>query len=425
MAKTHDIAIPVAADIDRVNSVLQGGDAGQVLRQEALARLSAMPEPDRVTHLWRFTNPANLVPESSFHVSSKPVGPTADESSAAVVDLVVGNAPLITMNQAGRDAGLQIMPLAEAGDLIKRMDEVSPAHESSWFADWNATAWNAGVVVRVPSGQAVSAPIRVIIHAEGEAVLPRVLLVAEPTSEVVLVEEHRGGQEGTRVAGVTKILADSGAHVRHVLVQAWADGVNGYLSAQTRAARDADVLSVFCALGGERTKLELVTTLAGAGSRSNMVGVVLGADRQHLDVHTRHVHEAGHTRSDIDVKTVVTGRARSSYTGLIRIDKTAREVEAFQENRNLVLSDTARADSIPELEILNQDVSCSHGATVAPLDEQQVFYLESRGIATPQARLMIVRGFLETTLTRLPESLRESVAEIVDERLKAVEETME
>jgi len=422
LADKQQLVRPLAAEVNRLGGLL-GDVSGLEQRGAALSRLDGAPRPDRVKHLWRFTDPANLVPAAESEFGGPDVKATMDPLAAVVVDLQPGRRPLITMGPAGREAGLEIISLAEAGALAQRMSETTPAPESAWFADLNEAAWNTGVAMRIPRGVVLSAPVRVVVHATNDAVLPRILVVAEATSEIEIVEEHRGGGAGTRVASVTGVVADAGSHVRHVVVQAWNAGVNGHLGVRTLASRDADVLSVFCVLGGDRAKLELITTLAGEGARSNMVGIILGADRQHLDVHTRHVHQVGHTRSDIDVKAVMTGHSRSSYTGLIRIEKEARETEAFQENRNLVLSGTARADTIPELEILNQDVKCSHGATVAPLDENQVFYLQSRGIEDGQARLMIVRGFLENTLARLPASLREDVSAIIDARLVAVEES--
>jgi Fe-S cluster assembly protein SufD len=136
-----------------------------------------------------------------------------------------------------------------------------------------------------------------------------------------------------------------------------------------------------------------------------------------MDHHTVHSHRSGRTWSNIDFKVALTGYARSAYTGVIRIDEEAGATEAYQENRNLLLSETCRADTIPELEILTDDVQCTHGATVAPLDEEMVFYLESRGIPREQAERLIVRGFLEKTLSRVPEAVRPQVVEVVEERL--------
>jgi len=145
-------------------------------------------------------------------------------------------------------------------------------------------------------------------------------------------------------------------------------------------------------------------------------------DRQHADVHTRHRHLAGRTSSRIDFKAVAADQARATYTGLIRIEDDAPHCEAYQENRNLLLSDRARADAIPELEIHNQEVSCSHGATIAPVEPEQLFYLESRGLAPGAALGLVVGGFLENTLAKLPEAARATVEEYVGPRLATIRE---
>jgi Fe-S cluster assembly protein SufD len=134
-----------------------------------------------------------------------------------------------------------------------------------------------------------------------------------------------------------------------------------------------------------------------------------------------HRHTSGHTWSNIDFKAAVTDRARSAYTGLIRIERDAGASEAFQENRNLLLSERARADTIPELEILTDDVSCSHGATAAPVDPEQLFYLQSRGLTAREALRQVVRGFVEPTLALMPEGLRAEIEKLIEARLQRIE----
>ncbi|MCB1150876.1 Fe-S cluster assembly protein SufD [bacterium] len=418
MVSTHDMVVPNDTELASLGDALGQDAAGLERRRGALAALLEAPAPDRVTHLWRFTDPHRFAPAASVAaVGFVEKGDAA--GTAAAVDLVPGLQPLVTLSDAARAAGLDVLPFGDPS-VAAHLGAALGAPESHWYALLNDAAWNTGVALRLPRGRTLTDPVRVSVHAEAAAVLPRSLLIAEENSELTLVEEHTGGVDEARVAGVTEILAGPAARVRHVLVQAWRPGVDGYVSVRARADRDADLQTVFCALGGDRAKLEFVSTLDGAGAASRMVGVILGEERQHLDVHTRHIHAVGETRSDIDVKAVVADRARSTYTGLIRIEERARGVEAFQENRNLLLSDGARADTIPELEILNQEVACSHGATVAPLDEGQVFYLRSRGLDAAQARRMIVRGFLENTLARLPEGLRARVEAVVERRLDSV-----
>ena len=154
-------------------------------------------------------------------------------------------------------------------------------------------------------------------------------------------------------------------------------------------------------LGGIYNKADIRTELRGANAYSEMIGVLLGDSVQHFDNHTEHVHVHGHTYSDLDFKVVLEDEARSAYTGLIRIDLEAADSEAYQENRNLLLDKQCRAESIPELEILNEDVRCTHGATVGPIDEEQVFYLMTRGLPRRAAERAIVEGFFAPVLDRI------------------------
>lgn len=225
-----------------------------------------------------------------------------------------------------------------------------------------------------------------------------------------------------RVAGRTEITTGPGALVRHAVVQIWEPGTCGHLAVAARGERGADLLTVFGTFGGDMCKTELESDLVGEGAHSEMIGVALANGGQHCDLHTRHRHAADRTTSNIDFKVVVADQARSTYTGLIRIEDQARHCEAYQVNRNLLLSSRARADAIPELEIHNQEVSCSHGATIAPIDRDQLFYLASRGLAPAEALGLVIRGFLENTLTRLPDDVRATVEAFIDPRLAAMRE---
>ena len=399
-----------------------------VRRRAAADRYAAVADPDRVTHLWRFTDPAHLLPEAvQPPPSGAPHAAPHTLGAAARVLMVAGLRPLVATDLKALAAGLVVKPLAEAEEELaalcdrQRAAGAEDGDEEGLFQALNGAAWNTGLYVGVPPGTVLAEPVHVLIDATGGPTLPRLVVDLGEGAQAVVVEEHNGGDAGSRVVAASELHAAAGARLRHVLVQTWGEGVCGHLTARARAGRDADVLTVFASFGGERSKVELATDLAGEGARSEMIGVVMGSGRQRFDHHTRHRHLAGRTWSNIDFKAVADGTARSSYTGLIRIEQDARGSEAFQENRNLLLSDGSRADSIPELEILNQDVGCSHGATVSPVDPAQVFYLQSRGLDPDEALRLIVRGFLEKTLGRLPEDLRERLETLVGTRLAALQ----
>jgi len=387
-------------------------------RQRAAETLDTVAYPDRVKHLWRYTDPDLLKPASLLSAAPEMLDLWTEPTDPAVL-LTAGAAP--RLNAAAEECGLEITSLFANDDHADVVGSAVPA-DHGWFEAINAAAFDAGLAIRAPKGLVLERPLRVVIPCHtGSTQVPRLLVLAEAGSEITVVEEHRDGGPGSIVIGVTEIVARAGSHVRHVLVQRWADGVRGHLTQRALIERDADYLGALAGLGGELVKIDQGGILSGKGARSELVGVTLPEKRQHQDHHTEHRHTSGNTSSKIDFKAAVTDRARSVYTGLIRIDEGAPASEAFQENRNLLLSEKARADTIPELEILTDDVSCSHGATAAPIDPEQVFYLQSRGMPHEEATRLVVRGFVESTLRLVPEGLREELEELVEDRLRRLQ----
>jgi len=398
-----------------------GDESGGLTRRlAAQVRYEAAETPSRVRHLWRFTDPARLLPMNLTAVTGAPgdVSHTLAPSvagAAATIDLWPGLPPVVALSDDLPAGQLTVVSAGEtAGSPALAADEL--------VAALNEAAWNTGIGLAVADGARLPGPIHVRVHASAAASLPRLRLVVGRNAEAMLVEQHLDGGPETRVTGHTAITVGDGSRVRHAIVQVWGQGTNGHLSVSTKAGADADVLTVFGVFGGDEAKLEVRTDLAGKGSRSEIVGVTLVTGKQHGDVHTTHRHLAEHTSSRIDFKAVAAEHARSTYTGLIRIEDQAHHCEAYQENRNLLLSDRARADAIPELEIHNQEVSCSHGATIAPVDPEQLFYLASRGLEHGEAVSLVVGGFLENTMAKLPDDVRTMAEAFVGPRLAAIRE---
>jgi Fe-S cluster assembly protein SufD len=408
-----------AEDVARFSAARHENDAALAWRQAAAAGLAGQALPDRVQHLWKYTDPAALLPAQPLLTTAAPPSWQVPElpTSPAVL-LVPGEPP--HLNQAAREAGLTVGVLfADARDA-QDLGRAAPAGDG-YFVALNGAAWNAGAAIRIPRGVALAEPLRVVIPAQSAPVVTRLLVVAEDGARATVVEDHAGGGPDSLVLGVTEVLVGANAEVRHVLVQRWQPGTRGHLVVRARTERDGRFFGATAGLGGQLVKTDVGSELAGPGARSELVGFALAEAKQRFDHHTRHVHSSGRTWSNIEYKVAAAGKARSSYTGLIRIAADAPVSEAYQENRNLLLSGTAHADSIPELEILTDDVSCSHGATVAPIDDEQVFYMQSRGLPRTTALRLIVRGFLESTLTQVPSPLREELEEMVADRLARVE----
>ncbi len=406
--------------IAELSKAANENEALRAFREEARGLLDPLVLPSRARHLWKYTNPARFVPAVDPTLRSLqplPVAWRRDEPAAAAALLAGGALRLVELSEEARRAGVVVEDLHRLATVELLGRAVAPQH--GFVEAINAAAWRGGVLVRVPCGVALEQPVRLRLMADGagQVALPRILVVAEPDSSFEVLEDHLGGEAGSLVLGVTEILVGTGAAVRHALIQRWQAGVTGHLTVRARAAASTHVQLAFASFGGSLYKADVGTILEGEGAEAETYGVAMGGERQHFDHHTEHQHLAGRSRSNLDVRVALTDTARSAYTGMIRIAEGARECEAYQENRNLLLSSGARAESIPELEIANQDVRCSHGATVAPLDPKQLFYLASRGLPPSHALRLIVYGFLDQTLSRLPESTRHRLEALVAARL--------
>jgi len=288
-----------------------------------------------------------------------------------------------------------------------------------------------GACIRVPDGVVVDRPIVVLHWSQGDglATFPHTLLVAGDGSEVTLVERSGSpdldaGGHGHLADGVVELLVGDNAHVRYVTVQE--HGAQTWSVALQRAhlGRDSTLRSSAVALGGDYARLRSESLLAAPGAESELIAVYFGDHEQMLDFRTFQDHDAPHTRSDLLFKGAVEDTARSVYSGLVRLRPSAQKSEAYQTNRNLVLTEGAGAESIPNLEIEANDVRCSHASTVGPIDEEQLYYLETRGIRPEEAERLIVLGFFDDVFARLPvpalvDPLRRTVIEKIEHRSDA------
>jgi Fe-S cluster assembly protein SufD len=394
------------------------GEALLALRNQARELVASLALPNRAQHLWRYTDPARFLPATDpTELAPTDTGPTWRlEEPLAVAGLLAGGAlRVVEVDARARKAGVQVDDLhrAPVADLLGRA--VPASH--GFVEAINAAAWRGGVLVRIPAGVELQHPIRLRVVA-GALAVPRVLVVAGEGSSFEILEGHVGGDRSpAQVLGVTELFVGQDANVRYGLVERWDPGVVGHLTVRARVERGAHFQMSLASFGGSTFKADVGAILSGEGAEVETAGVAMGADQQHFDHHTEHLHEAGKTTSNLDFKVALTHAARSAYTGMIRIAPHAPGSKAYQENRNLLLSHDARAESIPELEILTDDVHCSHGATVAPIDPEQLFYLRSRGLPHSQAVRVIVYGFLDQTLARLPQTTRERIEALVAARL--------
>jgi Iron-regulated ABC transporter permease protein SufD len=203
-----------------------------------------------------------------------------------------------------------------------------------------------------------------------------------------------------------------------VELQSWGQHVWNFSHERVRVGRDASVDWIFGAVGSRLTKNFSELDLVGEGATGRMSGFYFTNDHQHLDHDTQQNHLAPHTTSDLLFKGALKGKSRSVWQGMIYVAPGAQKTDGYQANRNLVLSDEARADSIPGLEICADDVRCTHGATVGKLEEEPLFYLRSRGIPRPEAEKLLVEGFFDPIMQRIPfEGVRERFQKAIEEKL--------
>lgn len=299
--------------------------------------------------------------------------------------------------------------------------EALPPEEGK-FPALNGALWRDGVFVYIPRGVRVELPIRVTrwISRSGSALFTRTLIVAEPMSQLSYFDELLSDdlEEQTLVSGAVEVVARDGAHVQYVSVQRLGRGAFHQAAQRTLAGRDSTLNTLNVSLGASVARVDLTALLIGTGASSEMMGLYFADGNQHFDHNTRQDHLAPHTYSDLLYKGALDGEAHGVFRGIIRVHKGAQKTDAYQTNRNLLLSGSARADSLPNLEIEADDVKCSHGATVGQLDEEARFYLMSRGLSRIQAERLVVLGFLGEVLGRLPlGGVATKVTRVIEQKL--------
>lgn len=307
----------------------------------------------------------------------------------------------------------------EHGDIVRRYFTKATPADYSKFTALHTAFWSGGIFLFVPRGVEVGVPLQALTHlaTPGLSNFSHTLIVAEPDSDVTLIDQWLSptSELPALSANVQEVFVEQNARVRYVTLQEWGRHVWNFSVNRSVASRDATVNSLVVAFGARFHKANVEALLQGPGSSVEMLGVLAGDERQFFDHHTLQDHQAPHTTSDLLYKGALNDRARSVFSGLIHARKAAQKTDAIQTNRNLLLSDNASAHSIPNLEIEANDLRCTHAATVAPVDDEEMFYLRSRGLSEADAKRMIVEGFFEPVLERIPlqgivERLRHVVA---------------
>jgi Fe-S cluster assembly protein SufD len=293
------------------------------------------------------------------------------------------------------------------------------------FTGWNEDAWEGGAFVWVPRGVRAEAPILLtaVSAAAGTALQRRVLIVLEDGAEAEVWEQYLSGSadDETLLNTVVELVVGENAHLRYVCGQdlnerSWIFGAQ-----RAEVARDGSLDWVVVGFGGGNGRVRTETLLAGEGASGKVTGAYAPHARQHVDFDTTQEHGAPHTTSDLAFRGILTDRSQAVWRGMIKVDPGAQQTDAFQECRNLLLSKRAHADAIPGLEILANDVRCTHAAAIAQIDKDQLFYLRSRGLDNGVATRLVIEGFMQELVERFEEGpIRQALSGALERRLSLI-----
>jgi len=324
--------------------------------------------------------------------------------------------------------GATVVSLAEAlsthADLLReRLGSLVPVEDP--FVARNEAGWRDGVLIHVPRGVKLSEAIQieVPVDADGAAIDWRTLVVLEEGAEAEVWEHWSSPSDDVDAVlnSVVELAVGQAATLRYVNTQDISEQAWIFATQRAEVQRDGRLDWAALGFGSARGKVRMETKLAGPGSEARVTGGYAGGPGQHLDYDTTQEHAAPNTNSDLAFRGVLAAGATAVWRGMIKVDPGAQQTDAFQESRNLLLSTEAHADAIPGLEILADDVRCTHAAAIAQVDKEQLFYLTSRGLDPAGAKTLIIEGFLESLVERLAEGpVRDEISAALEKRLAEI-----
>ncbi|MEE9555066.1 MAG: Fe-S cluster assembly protein SufD [candidate division Zixibacteria bacterium] len=393
------------------------------LRRKGWDYYSKIGSPNRISNLWRYTNPA-IFENGELERLEIELPKVRNGNN--------GNRPAENSKSSFEDFNLT-PELKEKGVIFKDLFSavrLNPGLTEKFlgklvgfdfgrFEALNLALWNKGWFLKIPDNTTVDEPIYLNNIITEKSDFRRLLVLVGDNSRVDIIDDYSssGDTQNTSYNCVTELFVGNGSNVKYINLQRPHSGYKGLLTYRAAIGRDSNLHSIFGGFGGTAVKVNVGVRLTGKGSESRIDGIVFAENKQHFDYHTRHHHTSSDTYSNLNFKVVLKDKSNSAYTGLIRIEEDALNCEAYQENRNLLLNKGAKAESIPELEILTDEVRCSHGATMGPIDPEMIFYLKSRGLNSIEATKAVVEGFVNSIMDRIPVKIADIFKNLVSEKL--------
>jgi Fe-S cluster assembly protein SufD len=382
-----------------------------ITRDAAAKRYEELPLPTTADEHWRFTSLRGFAPNG--HVPSP-----NDETrpGKAMLDLDVAGRAVVT------ETGIEIVSAPE-GVTFEPLPADYPASivpDDDKFALENLARWQHGLLVHVPKGVELEKPLYVQVTSSGGSLYWRMVVQAEEGARFTLIEDLSSAADDVvaYTNAVVELFVDPQAKIEYVSLQNLSKETWHFGRHKAQLERDSELDWVLGGFGSKRGKVWIENDLVGPGATSRVTGAYFADGDQHLDYDTFQEHAAPNTESDFAFKGALRERATAVWRGMIRVEEDAQKTNAYQENRNLLLSDQAHADSIPGLEIMANDVRCTHGATLGKVDREQLFYLMARGLTRAEAERLIVRGFFQDVLDRIElEPVREALGEALEARI--------
>jgi Fe-S cluster assembly protein SufD len=402
-------------------------DFVQGIRKQAFEEFRTLPIPSQATEEWRYTDLSEF--ELSFVPHTPGHGNGAPEPDGEVGGALLQHNSSIVLTTSGQDLAAQGVILQDLDQAAVEHPELVEPHlhrlvptDRTKFAALHGAFRTGGTFLYVPDGVAVDLPLQTLtwLDADGAAVFPHTLIVTGTNAEVTFID-RTASPDLTRAFSdaITEIVVGDGSHVRYVSIQEWGAGVTHLGVVRTEVGRDAEIRTLAIGFGADLARVENEVILGQPGGFSEQLGIFFADGQQHFDHRSIQDHVAPNCSSDLLYKGALRDESRAVYSGWVHVRPDAQKTEAMQTSRNIVLSEHAKADAIPNLEIEANDVKCGHAASVGPVDEDTVFYLTSRGIPRDEAERLIVSGFFQEVLDRVRiDQVRASAELTIQEELE-------